>query len=294
MNKKEIGEILHRFFLKRSASFLANIYKASVTADPRDIHRARLDVKKILALFSLFDMLDPKAFRELQGTSLFRPLYRQAGKIREAHVNLLQLSAAPEGEHALPLFREWLVAGEKRASAGFVSLVKKFRERDLEKESRQIGRICRSHSIFTFRKKTREYLSEKAEAVRELLDHEPGVKELHRVRQHLKSMSTVAELVYSLKPLRELDRVITALNRTEMLIGDWHDRVVLLEAVGKFRKAEPAVGTEEDQALQRLAARLQNECSNLEEHFVPEVRKIVELATGWDAAAADWNSVNFA
>ena len=122
MNREEIGEFLYRFYRKSTSSFLANIYKASITGESKDIHRARLDVKKIFALYGLFEMLAPEIFENQGGYRLFRPLYRQAGKIREIQVNFLLLALTQPMGNAYDSFTQWLRGEEQQSVKKFLLL----------------------------------------------------------------------------------------------------------------------------------------------------------------------------
>ncbi len=276
MNRKEIGEFLYRFYRKRTSSFLANVYKTSITGDSKDIHRARLDVKKIFALYGLFEMVDPAVFRHRGGYKLFRPLYRQAGKIREIQVNYLLLTNPQPLDAAYDSFVVWLMEEERQATKRFLFLVKKFKEAELSSTDKVIEKICRSSSIFKLRSKTEAYIKEKAEQVKVLQSGQPGDKEIHKIRQHLKAMSTITTLVYSIKPGKHLDMIITSLNKTEMMIGDWHDRVVLKDAIERFLAGNTLVSGEELAALTALKQGLINYNLNLVNHFMPEVVAVVE------------------
>jgi len=275
MNKKEVGEYLYRFYCKRTASFLVNIYKAGITGDSRDIHRARLDVKRIFALYGLFEMLDPAAFKHQGGYKIFRPLYRQAGKIREIQVNYLLLTNPHPLVVEYDLFMHWLREEERHAIQKFLQLVKKFRESELSVTDKRIQMICHSSSIRKVRLKTEAYIKGKAERVNDLQSEEHGEKEIHVIRQQLKAMSAIITLVYSIKPGKKLDLVLTALNKTEMMIGDWHDRVVLKDAIERFLKENNLDSKEERIALNMLKLGLIDYNLNLVQHFMPEVSTIV-------------------
>ena len=275
MKKKEIGEFLYRFYKKRTASFLANIYKASITGESVDIHRARLDVKKIFALYGLFEMLDPAAFNKEGGYKLFRGLFRQAGKIREIQVNYLVLQNYKVTHVSLDAFIAWLREEEHRAVLKFMEQVKKFREKELESTDKKIQKICNSSSIVKLRSKTKTYIQFKAAKVYELNTPEPSDRDIHKIRQHLKSISTIATLVYSIKPGKQLDSIITQLNKSEMMIGDWHDRVVLKETVERFIVDAKSISASEQKSLINLQQMLIEDNQNLVMHFMPEVTAIV-------------------
>jgi CHAD domain-containing protein len=274
MRKAEIGEFLYRFYRKRTWSFLANIYKASITTDSKDIHRARLDVKKIFALYDLFELLDPHGFRNLAGHKLFRPLYRQAGKIREIQVNQLLLSGGGFEKFSCDQFSEWIRSEESRAVKKFVKAVKKFKESGLDKTDKDIRKICHSSTMFKMRSKTGAFIRNRAKELNKLQDSDLSDRKIHQIRILLKSISTITTLVYSLKPSKPLDLIITSLNKNEMMIGDWHDRVVLREAIGQFVKADIKISGEELEALENLKTLLDAEAQNFVLHFMPEVRKM--------------------
>jgi len=276
MNKKETGELLYLFYRKRSSSFLANIYKASITAETRDIHRARLDVKKIFALYGLLEILNPDAFSKKTGDDIFMPLYQQAGKIREMQVNFLLLTRFGMPDETFRSFGIWLIRQEKNALKQFIRVVQDFREKDLEDAGEAIKNICYSNSARKIFIKTEAYFLKRAEKICSLQAAEPGEKELHKIRKNLKAMSTIAVLAYSVKARNRLDMIITGLNKSEMMIGDWHDHVVLKAAIDRFLKSKSRVTEAERNNLTELRQKLVDTSQNLVLHFMPEVSKIVE------------------
>lgn len=279
MKKKEIGEFLFRFYRKRTASFLAHVYKASITGDSRDIHRARLDVKRIFALYGLFEMLDPTIFKHQGGYKLFRPLYRQAGKIREIQVNYILLSNPQPQAIEYDSFILWLREEEHNAISKFLQMVKKFKEAELKDTDKMIEEICHRSSIFRLRSKTIEYIRDKAEQVNDLQLNEPDEKDIHKIRKTLKAMATISTLVYSVKSAKWLDQVITSLNKTEMMIGDWHDHVILGTAIDRFLKRNSNIQAAELEALHLLQQTLNDYNLNLVQHFMPEVSAIVKIVS---------------
>jgi len=276
MNREEIGEFLYRFYRKRTSSFLANLYKASVTGDSRDIHRARLDIKKIFALYGLFEMLEPEVFKHQGGYKLLRPLYRRAGKIREIQVDYLLLTNPEPLGACYNSFIAWLKEEERISVAKFFHLVKNFKESELTSTNKIIHKICSSSSIFKLRSKTLEFIKVKVAQIKYLQSEELGDKEIHKIRQNLKLMSTITTLVYSIRPGKQFDLIISAINKTEMMIGDWHDRVVLKDAIEWFLEANTTDLKAELISLNHLKQSLIADNQNLIKHFIPEVNAIVK------------------
>ena len=276
MNRKEIGDYLILFFRKRSASFLANIYKVGITSDSRDIHRARLDVKKIFALYGLFEMVSPDHFGGLRGYRIFRPLYRQAGKIREMQVSQLLIATPEFSPFSTPALVEWLRRKEAEAAEKFIRQVKDFREKDLKAMEKEVEQVCRKGTLFRLRSKTYKYALARVEMIRETLASHPDEQGLHHIRKHLKEVSTLVTLVQTVKPNTEQEKLITALNRTEMMIGDWHDRIVLTSAVERYLDEEGPDAAEVE-SMHSFIRSLGKSAENLVHHFIPEVEAVTML-----------------
>ena len=276
MRKKEVREYLYRIFVKTVASFRVNSYKAGITSNSRDIHRMRLDIKKIFALFSLFEMLDITEFSYKRWYRFFRPQYKQAGKIREIQVHYRILAQYESYETDFESFLKWLNEKERRSVKKFIQEVKKINEPEIMVLENTIFKFCQSSSISSLRSKTEDFLKQKALQVQKLLSGNPGNEQLHEIRIHLKTMATIGTLVYSIKPGRKLEQVLSALNKTDMMFGDWHDRVVLKETIEKFLSEEPAMADAEMFTINQLKQTLNDQSENLVDHFMPEVAVIVE------------------
>jgi CHAD domain-containing protein len=277
MKKKEIGEYLFRFYRKRCTSFLAYIYKASLTADTKDIHRARLDVKKLFALYGLFDMADHHAFRQVAAFTLFNPLYRAAGKIREIQVTCLMLPHFQQDPNDFYPFSKWLKERERVQTLKFIREVKRFNEKKLRETEKGIGKICDSNSVSKLKSKTIAFIRAKAQSVREILAGEQGEEDLHTIRKNLKAMSTIATLVYSVRGGKRLEMIISGLNRTEMMIGDWHDRVVLKDLLDQYKEKNKHLDETELLSLDRLYEATLGQSRNLVLHFIPEVDRVIRF-----------------
>lgn len=80
-----------------------------------------------------------------------------------------------------------------------------------------------------------------------------------------------------IKPGKKLSELLDELNKTEMMIGDWHDRVVLKDFIERFI-AQMACPDVEMNALKTLLEDLDHEKVNLELHFMPQVDHILGIA----------------
>lgn len=233
-NKYLITEYLFRFYVKRASSFLANIYKAGITGTSKDIHRARLDVKKIFAIVDLLRIVRQKDKRDPGYEKIFKKLYKASGRIREIQVSLLLLTKPEFLRFDLNPFKLDLLLQENELTKEFLKAIMNFDEKKLARIEKQIkNEICKI-TPSTLQKKTNRYILNKTTFIRELLEKESNEKNLHQVRQHYKELSTVLTLVLSVRFSSQLEGVVDGLNRSEMMIGDWHDKVVLAHSLEAF------------------------------------------------------------
>ncbi len=213
---------------------MVNIYKAGITGASKDIHRARLDVKKILAIVDLLRIVRSKLHKDPGYEKIFKKLYRASGKIREIQVTLLLLTKPEFAGYDLTLFKDALLIQEKDSTFDFLKVIRKFDELKLSRLENKIKKEVSRITPATLHKKTKKYIQSKTSMSMELLEKGDGDENLHRVRQHIKELSTVLNLIFTFKPSDHLEMVINGLNRSEMMIGDWHDRVILADSLLSF------------------------------------------------------------
>ena len=230
----QIDEFLFRFYRKRTASFLVNIYKAGITGASKDIHDARLDVKKILAIVDLLRIVRSKSDKDPEFEKIFKKLYRASGRIREIQVNMLLLTRAEFAVYDMSLFNNDLLMQEKKMTIEFLKEIRKFNEQKLSRIEKRIKREVSKITSATLQKKTKRYIHSKIKLIQELLEKGDGEENVHKVRQHIKELSTVLSLVFAIKASDNLEMVINRLNKSEMMIGDWHDRVILADSMRNF------------------------------------------------------------
>ena len=230
----QIDEFLFRFYRKRTASFLVNIYKAGITGASKDIHRARLDVKKILAIVDLLRIVRLKSDKDPEFEKIFKKLYRASGRIREIQVNMLLLTRAEFAGYDMTLFNNDLLMQEKKMTIEFLKEIRKFNEQKLSRIEKRIKKEVSKITSATLQKKTKRYIHSKIKLIQELLETGDGEENVHKVRQHIKELSTVLSLVFAIKASDNLEMVINRLNKSEMMIGDWHDRVILADSMRNF------------------------------------------------------------
>jgi CHAD domain-containing protein len=177
--------------------------------NPESLHRLRLDIKKIKALFSFAEFM----YKEKYDAAKLKPLFRKAGEIREMHINIHLLSSAPQPPKRLitQLKKEKNILTQQfiENGSGYIKLVKDFK-----------GEICfpeirwRKKSIIKYFKKERKKTNKKLQNI----DREG----LHEYRKKIKKMV----YIYNALPKRiqnKIDLNETGITKQQKKLGDWHD-----------------------------------------------------------------------
>jgi CHAD domain-containing protein len=284
LKKKVIGDFLFQFYRKRTSSFLANIYKAIITGESEDIHRLRVDVKKIYALYSLFEMIRPDLFKKKVRYNLFLNLFKLSGKIREIQVHQIFLSKPKYKKTDFSDFTAFLKEQENLAVRKFLQEIKGFNDKELKSTEKDIRKICLNISARKLTQKSEEYIAQKAKKIQVLLTEEQKTENVHRIRKYLKAMSTVTSLVFNVRPDEKLGLIISGLNKSEVMIGEWHDKIVLTDIIDLYIKNREETTEDGLIPLKSLCQSLTDDNQELLRRLLPEARKVVELILQPDEA----------
>jgi CHAD domain-containing protein len=125
--------------------------------------------------------------------------------------------------------------------------------------------------------KSWELIREKAGIIHKLEIDTADSETIHKVRKHLKAMSAVASLSSALHSDERLDSILTDMRRAEELIGEWHDRSVLLDFMNKFlHRMEKKKGAD-TKALLIFRDSVQEEAHSLLKQIIPEVHSVLNF-----------------
>lgn len=281
LKKPETQEFLKRFYHKRVASFLVNLYKAGITSDMKDIHRSRLDVKKLFALFQFFEMLDNSVFVKRNHEERFVELYRHSGKIREIQVGLLMLDRFQHSSPELNAFRKYLRNEEIRQTLKLMRVIRKFDEKSLKNTDKAVIKAINQINPSKMVVESKKFLLAKSSKIIGFLGNTDDPQNVHSIRKELKSMSTICTLLLSMHQDDYLDRIVSVLNQTEMTIGEWHDNRVLMDFFDTFIKRCEITPEAVSTGIDPIRNQISKENSQLIEKLIPGISQLTaEINTG--------------
>ncbi len=276
MTSSRVREFYWRFYKKRTASFLANLYSASITGSEKDIHKTRLDMKKIYALLEMFEMLNPEKFNQ-DSFGVFKALFNFSGKIRELQVNqLVLLKYGPETPGTL-VFARYLRAREHKLAKQFITVVQNFDEKKLKKSERSLKKLCNEIKIKTIKTRLEKFILKKARKISLLRNYPSNPENIHGIRKQLKAMVTILTLVSMVYRDEKQDAILGKLNQTEMLIGSWHDNQVLMDYIDQFIRRRKTISREHQLNLQSLRNKIMKSNQELLLSVFPKIEETLSV-----------------
>ncbi|MCX6288055.1 MAG: CHAD domain-containing protein [Bacteroidetes bacterium] len=276
MTSSKVREFYWRFFKKRITSFLANLYRASITGDERDIHRTRVDMKNIYAILEMFEMLNPEKFNP-ENFEVFKALFSFSGKIRELQVNQLVIEKNGPETVGMSFFIKYLRSRENKLSKQFISVVQQFDEKKLKKSERSMKKLCQEIKVKTLRARSEKFIVKKAKKISLLRNYPSNPDNIHGIRKHLKAMVTILTLVSMVFMDEKQDAILRRLNQTEMLIGNWHDNQVLIEYIDQFLLKTKKVSREYQLQLQVLRNKIMKSNQELLQSLFPKIEEVLTV-----------------
>lgn len=271
------GDFLYHYYQKRSASFLLNIYNAGITATENDIHKARVDLKKLFALFSFFEMIGFDPVKNGDPQEIFHDVYIAAGKIREIQMNLLYIEKVEKNDPELEMFSSYLKKNSKKKTRQFIQSIIRFDEKQLNQVRGSIKKNCRNIKIERIIEKCDHFFMIHSAKIKKYRSEATEIENVHKIRKEMKKISEVASLLKLLRVDEFTEKLISALNQTEVFIGEWHDRVVFYNSIDSFIKKNEKSNGRIFVTLESVKKDVDKETEDLLIKLLPEVDNVVSL-----------------
>lgn len=191
--------------------------------DPDMLHKVRVEIKQIKALINLIGF-SVKGFKAHRHFVPFRTIFRRAGEIRQPGV-------------LYKLLLRHQVSGIADSDIPYSGKIDRI-SRAFQKETPQFmatinaqGKKLVKHSEKVHRSSAKRYLRKKRNELERFFFPAFSNKSLHKVRK------TIKELIY-LQWINDKKRPSDFLTNAENIIGQWHDKQVLLAILKKKKAAD--------------------------------------------------------
>jgi CHAD domain-containing protein len=273
----DTGDFLYRYFRKRNSSFLFNIYKAGITVAEDDIHKSRVDLKKIFALIGFFEMIGTDLFDLEEPGKIFERVFDSAGRIREIQMDLLYLENLKSNDPGIHLFAKYLKTESKKEMRRFINSIIRFDEKKLNQVNQNIKDSCKSLDRKKIKGRCDDFFHHHSAMIRKFRGNPDETENIHKIRKEMKKISSVADLLSQLRTDKVIKKLIRTLSKAELLIGDWHDRVILQKSIDSFLQVHTGQKDIKFDQLENVKRAVAEETQSLLKQLLPEVDKVVIL-----------------
>lgn len=212
-------DILNNYILKRLNSIELHLVAYNQQKNSEDIHRLRVDIKKIKAILSFAKKIYDREYN----TDSLSALFHNAGTIRELQINQLLLCRLPE----FP--KRYLKQLKKEEN----NLKQQFRMRTPH-YIKNISKLRYSLSLPTElsgKKSIKNYIKKELKKANKKL-RSNDKEYTHRYRSIIKKLL----YVYNIIPLKLQQRIKlekTVINQQQKKVGKWHDHYIATNFLSK-------------------------------------------------------------
>ncbi|HDZ41184.1 MAG TPA: CHAD domain-containing protein [Bacteroidetes bacterium] len=200
----------------------------------KDLHKLRVRIKRLKSIFRLLGYIYSSDFNAKDHYQLFKPVFKQAGLIRESQINLRLLGEAPcEGE-LCKSYSRYIARLRTGWEADLDKLIHTFSYAGLKDCNDRVRELLSRHTGSELVSFITGFIYSETDGIRNMLDGQEDLQYIHEVRIVMKNIKPLLALIW-----RRKDNIFTRshyehLNATETCIGDWHDHAVLLRSLTAF------------------------------------------------------------
>jgi CHAD domain-containing protein len=258
---------------KRSLSFFSSLEKARGNGDVESIHQLRVNIKKIRAVIHFLE-ISGGGKRNPGMTSILKPLFKNAGTVREIQVNKSLLKSYHLPVHALSDYNAFLESEEKTAISVFHQELAYARQERLKKKISTFRKNLSSPPNKEIRKNAEAYLQKHLLKIQKLLDLPLHEEDIHLIRKYLKAMDPIMGILYRLNEESKFRRLQAGIRQIGIELGNWHDRIILLSSLEQFLHSAKYLSQSKLLILVKLADQIRKETASLSKELKPALLKI--------------------
>ena len=233
------------------------------TPSSEAVHQMRVSIKRIRAILLFTEQIIGK--ENFDATTHYKPLrelFKMAGKIRDIQVQQkLVADYANTLNTPFVLYLEHIDKLEKRSISRLFKAIKQDKiPRNFASIQNIIENTLSSILIEDIKARAFQLLANQRDDLRVMLVKIPNNKQLHQMRTIIKQMRYILGVIMKSDPSATTFPIsLAALTEAEVLLGNWHDRIVGILLLNDFRKKNKKQHKSETENYTILAAILDAE-----------------------------------
>lgn len=263
--KVKQGEFM-QYYDKQLAAFRRHMRNALKNGTMENIHKLRVSIKKLRTLWSLIEVASDGKWKSRPCLELFEDLFQVAGQLRETQVNLRLLE--PWQAACLESFTGYLQKTRKRAGKKLHKGIHGFDRKKFGALNKQLRRKMRALSDEAVFEASVALAVKGTKKVLALAGQLPDSGKLHKIRIRQKAVQEILAVLKHMNADLAMEAIQNPIRSQNARIGNWHDTVVLLDALKRFE--EKGADKTSRRQLKALGDRVQ-------EHMGVQLGEVYEL-----------------
>jgi len=257
--QNNFSKYLFNYYKKQAESFVIHIEKAKSIPGEKNIHQLRVDIKKLRAIFNMLQLLFHDKFNADKYYAVFKPIFKNAGKVREVQLNSVLLSKYKLSPSIIKEYNLFFKdKGESSAKKLKIAL-SDFKTDRLDRSKIKIKKLLHEVKNKKISARHHLYIITEIQQIEQLLPsgNDPAI--MHKIRMHLKSLTAIGLLFHNMSPDKELQKLLTLLKKNGTIIGNWHDKIMLAESLELFLTTKNKLSTDDLILLSQVVERIKKE-----------------------------------
>lgn len=225
------------FYTKRLSVFDVHFENTKLNFEIEDLHKLRVEIKKQRAFYRFLEGLAEGNFYKLEHFLILATIYKPGGRLRETQVNRLLVKLYRS--YSLDGYKKFLSKRNKRQTKKFKKALAIFDQDGFGLLNAKVSKLLSEVDSGLVREKSYGFINSELESIRALSPLLTGDDELHQIRTHTKALGYITKFINELHPTQQFDDLLQNAKPTEKLIGNWHDRVVLVNSLKRYLSKYP-------------------------------------------------------
>lgn len=226
------GKKLYRYYKEKELVFRENYCSITDSITEQNSHDLRVSIKRMRALFALMELINAD-FNAKKRLKHYKKIFKPVGKIRELKVNLKTLEAYDLSPELMTYFLDYSNGLSNKHTENLKDKLEKFNHLSIRKNRKLVKNLCQTLEKKVIKHKSIAFIQNRIETINGLASS-TEISSIHDIRKKLKEISAVVYLLNKIKLSGFDDELLNQLKSTEDLIGDWHDKEILLEFIQDF------------------------------------------------------------
>lgn len=246
------NQLVSNYYLNRTTAFSFYLEKTKVDFGVEDLHRLRVEIKKLKAFFRLLNGVEEIKFKIKPVNKILSPIFKPGGFLRETQVNqqLVKLYRS----YSLEDYNRYLSKRVRKQEKRLKKSLLNFRSADFEEFNQTVLAQLSDLPLVVIQQRAFEFINSELAEIRQLRSNMSSDRDLHQIRTHTKALGYIAKFINQIFPTTEVSELLTKAKFTEKLIGNWHDRIVLRDSLMRYLKKHP--DTADKAQIERLVSQI--------------------------------------